>query len=223
MNTETTKIVISVKDIENGFAAMLRDNPVLTDSVEACVEFLRPFCGFNLDELVFRTAVRCGAVYYVEEHADDVNLNDRSGHSSYFAETDSEEMKELLWEMGAARQKKDLSHCRFLMEEVSGSIVKYDLSFQQEVFKEFMAENCLTEKLLVSLYEARGGLDDIDISLEDNLYAIGVDVSETGIAYRDLTGDDGDDLKDILEDLGWLCEYEGPADSDSIDGYYYIE
>lgn len=55
----------------------------------------------DLADFAFRAAIQSGNTEYVDQHADDFDLNDGDGYSTFLYETDDEEMQNILMNHGA--------------------------------------------------------------------------------------------------------------------------
>ena len=55
----------------------------------------------DLADFAFRTAIQTGKTEYVNVHAENFELNNGEGYSTYLYETDNEEMQEILMDHGA--------------------------------------------------------------------------------------------------------------------------
>ena len=205
-------------DIESEVDRMLEE---LEDDFTELEDFISEHKDEYSDDLAdyaFRTAIQNGNRKYVDQYADDFDLNDSGdGYSTYIYETDDEDMRELLMDHGAFKSLDDYSECRFAMETMNGEILAFDEDFQREVFEKFKEENDLTdEKVIEMLTEDEG-------DFVNELECIGVTVKNGEISFEDKCCEDGCDLRDLLESLGWECDFEGDSWKFETLGVYFIK
>ena len=216
------------------------DEPLTQDTIEQIVRDLLIASPEDFDELdefvegheddhpdgladyVFRLAIRMGNAAYVEEHAEDFDLNDGDGYSTYLNETDDEEMQEVLMSHGAFRSWDDYDDCKFAMETVNGEVLAFDDDFQREAFEKYkrdfeFTDAKLREILANGIYDDESGRD-----VEADLTALGVSFEEDDISFSDKCGDDGYELMELLEELGWDCSFEGDSWKLETIGVYFI-
>lgn len=184
----------------------------------------------DLAEMIFRKAVALSCKTYVEDHADDIELNDADeGHSTYLYETDDEEIREILRDHGAWRDWDDFRDGDYLFayETNGGYILALDDDFQKEVFKAYLDQNGLTEQDIIDFFEAGDDYEapeDAEYDLEEDLSALGVTVEDGEISF--FFPDDewaGRAFCDVMEGLGWDTEFEGDSWKLETIGVYYIE
>ena len=176
----------------------------------------------GLAEYVFRLAIQMGNIAYVEEHADEFDLNDGDGYSTYLNETDDEEMQEVLMNPGAFRSWDDYDDCKFAMETVNGEVLAFDDDFQREAFEKYKKDFGFTDAKLRALladgiYDDESGRD-----VEADLTALGVSFEDDDLTFSDKSGDDGYELMELLEELGWDCSFEGDSWKLETIGVYFI-
>ena len=177
----------------------------------------------DLADFAFRAAIQSGNTEYVDQHADDFDLNDGDGYSTFLYETDDEEMQNILMNHGAFKSWDDYEDCRFAMETVNGEILSFDSGFQREVFKKYkdtyeLSDERIAEIISNGIYDDESGRD-----VEDDLATIGVSVNDGEITFEDKCGDSGYELMELLEDLGWDCEFEGDSWKLETIGVYFIK
>ena len=176
----------------------------------------------GLADYVFRLAIQMGNTAYVEEHADEFDLNDGDGYSTYLNETDDEEMQEVLMSHGAFRSWDDYDDCKFAMETVNGEVLAFDDDFQREAFEKYKKEFNLTDErlreiLADGIYDDESGRD-----VDDDLSTLGVSFDEDTVVFDDKCGGDGYALMELLEELGWDCSFEGDSWKLETIGVYFI-
>ena len=66
----------------------------------------------DIFDFAFREAIRQGATEYIEENAENFDLNDGCGYSTYLQETDDEDVQDLLMELGAFRSWEEYCDCK---------------------------------------------------------------------------------------------------------------
>lgn len=181
-------------------------------------------------EIAFRIAIQNGETDYVKEHVGDFDLNDGGGYSTYLDETEDEDTQEILTSHGAFRSWDDYGDCRFAMETANGGILAFDQDLQEEVFEALKEEYDLTDERIMEILanssddEGEGDdLDDDDLEILECLEALGVSYDDGELGFDDLLGDDGYGLKELLEDFGWRCEFEGESWSLETNGVYFIK
>lgn len=177
----------------------------------------------DIADFAFRAAIQSGKTEYVDEHADDFDLNDGDGYSTYLYETDDEEMQEILMNHGAFKSWDDYEDCRFAMETVNGEILAFDSDFQQEVFKKYketyeLSDERIAEIISDGIYDDASGRD-----VEDDLATMGVSINDDEYTFEDKCGDGGYELMELLEDLGWDCSFEGDSWKLETIGVYFIK
>lgn len=196
--------------IESKIEKMLKSNSFDLDEFEEYFEehedkYNEEEHEYELAEFAFRTAIRVGNVEYVEEHVEDFDLNDNGDSSSYLNETEDEEMQELLMDHGAFRSWEDYSDCRFAMETVNGTILAFASEFQKEVFEKYTEEQ------------------NDDEEIKQVMELLGITIEGDELKFADLTDTLGDEVKDLIEDLGWDCDFEGDNWKLETCGVYFIK
>ena len=125
---------------------------------------------------------------------------------------------------GAFRSWDDYDDCKFAMETVNGEILAFDSEFQKEAYEKYKEEFGFTDKKLRKIITE--GLDDdedYDRDVETDMTALGVSFENDEITFDDKCGDDGYELMDILEELGWDCAFEGDSWKFETLGVYFIK
>ena len=197
-----------------------------SDSFEEIDEFVEEHEDEHPDGLadyVFRLAIQMGNKEYVEEHAENFNLNDGEGYSTYLYETEDEDMQDVLMSHGAFRSWEDYDDCKFAVETVNGEVLAFDEEFQKEVFKKYKKKFGLSNKKIRSILEDGDDDYDGDRDVETDMEALGVSFEEDEISFNDKCGDDGYELMDIIEELGWDCVFEGDSWKLETTGVYFIK
>lgn len=202
---------------------MLIASPEDFDELDEFVEEHEDDHTDGLADYVFRLAIQMGNTAYVEEHADEFDLNDGDGYSTYLNETDDEEMQEILMSHGAFRSWDDYDDCKFAMETVNGEVLAFDDDFQREAFEKYKKDFGFTDKKLRDLladgiYDDESGRD-----VEADLTALGVSFGDDDLTFSDKCGDDGYELMELLEELGWDCSFEGDSWKLESIGVYFIK
>ena len=174
---------------------------------------------YELSEFAFRAAVEIGNHEYVEEHIDDFDLNDNGDSSSYLNLTKNEEMIELLMDHGAFRSWEDYSDCKFAVETINCTILAFDSDFQKEIFEKYKEENDISDESVVKILEEE--IEDEEIA--NVLELLGVILDGGEIAFVDQVDSPGNELKDLLEELGWECDFEGEMWKLETSGVYFIK
>ena len=221
--TTESETSLSVAKIEEFVRGLLIANP---DSFEEVDEFIKKHEDEHPDGLadyVFRLAIQMGNIAYVEEHADNFDLNDGDGYSTYLNETDDEDMQDILMRHGAFRSWDDYDDCKFAMETVNGAVLTFDEEFQKEVYKKYKKEFGLSDKKIRSILEGDEDSCDYDRDIETDMEALGVSFEDDKISFNDKCYEDGYELMDILEELGWDCDFEGDSWKLETAGVYFIK
>lgn len=178
----------------------------------------------DINEYAFREAIRQGKAEYVEEHADDFDLNDTDGYSSYIYEAEDDEIVEILMNHGAFKSVDDYEDYKFSMESANGTIINFDTDFQQEAFEKYLETYGLTKEHVIELVSSGEDYedDDFDRDLAEDMSSLGVKVEDGEISFEDMYGEEGYGAKELLEELGWDCDFEGDSWKLETVGYYFI-
>lgn len=203
-----------------------------TDDYSAIEALVEEADNFRIDKYAFGKAVELGCLTYVDDHAEDSNveLNDPDeGYCTWLYSTDNQEIIQCLRDHGAWRQWDDFRSDEFLFayETNCGYILALDDDFQKEVLKAYLDQNGLTEQDIIDFFEAGDGYEapeDADYDLEEDLSALGVTFDDGKITF--FFPDDewaGRAFCDVMESLGWDTEFEGDSWKLETIGVYYIE
>lgn len=180
----------------------------------------------NIRDFAFREAIRQGVTDYIEEHAEEFDLNDDCGSSSYLHETDDEDIQELLMDLGAFRSWDEYSDCRFAVETVNGSILAFDTEFQQEAFAKYLEINGITEDNVIAMLNEEELAEEFDNEhdryFSEEMEMLGITLEDGAIVLVDRVDSDGGMLRDLLEELGWECSFEGERWKLETNGVYFI-
>ena len=184
----------------------------------------------DLAEYAFREAVRTGNTDYVDEFAQNIDLNDGDGCSTYLYETDDEEMQELLMDHGAFRSWEDYDDCLFAVETVNGEILSFEPEFQKEAFEQYKEKFDLTDEKIMKVLgidtddEEDNEEDDFEIDryVEDDMEALGVSFEDGEPQFMDMVSSSGMETMELLEELGWSCSFEGDSWQLETVGVYFI-
>ena len=192
----------------------------------------------DLNEIAFRIAVQVGCYSYVYDHYEDVELNDINyGEcSSYLHETDDEGIIDFLTSVGAYRSCDEYDGYMFAVETVNGSILSFDTDFQHEVFNKFLEKTKLSEKKVIELLESGKaaeydlpdeiGCIDVDTLQEAcDLLKVSTDGEKILLEEFDYMDDSvhGWTLRELIENLGWHCSFEGDSWKLETTGVYFIK
>lgn len=219
-------------EIEAHIHELLAANPPQLDEVEDYVEHYGDLYEKDLNEFAFREAIRCGAADYVRDHAEDFDLNDADGCSSYLYLTENKDIQEILMDHGAFKSWDDYDECRFACETVNWEILAFDGDFQKEVFEEYLRVTGLTREKIIRMltdedYDAEED-DELteeqrDRWFEEDFEALGVCVEDGQLTFYDMVGDSGSGTQQLLEELGWSCDFEGDSWKLNTVGVYFID
>ena len=180
----------------------------------------------DIYEFAFREAIRQGVTDYIEEYAENFDLNDGCGYSTYLHETDDEEIQELLMDLGAFRSWDEYSDCKFAVETVNGSILAFDGDFQKEAFAKYLETCGIKEDDIIAMFEDEEKADEFDAEHDryffEEMEMLGITVEDGEISFVDKVDSDGGMLRDLLEDLGWNCAFEGEQWKLETNGVYFI-
>ncbi len=182
----------------------------------------------TLVEAAFREAVRCGNREYIEEHIDDIDLNDNIDSSSYLDDAEDPEIEALLLDYGAFRSMDNYYDCTFAVTAWDNRIVSFDSSFQAEVYEAYKAKYQLTDEALAQFVSPTH--DDGDCSgasmpanVQQDLCCMGV-TFQNGFPVLDQPNERlGAALVELVKRLGWEVTYEGPANRFASSGAYFIK
>lgn len=215
------------KKIENRIERMLQSDSFDLDELDEYVEkhesdYNEEGNEYELAEFTFRAAIRLGNVEYVKEHADDFELNDNGDSSSYLYETDDGEMQELLMDHGAFKSWEDYTDCQFAVETINGSILAFQLEFQKEVYEKYKEIKKLTDDDVIKIQVNEVSECESE-EIMSALEIIGVSIENEEIVFNDLTDQVGHELKDLLEELEWDCDFEGEMWKLETRGVYFIK
>lgn len=116
----------------------------------------------------------------------------------------------------------DYDDCRFAMETVNGEVLAFDEDFQRTVYEKYKKEFGFTDNRLRELLAEGDDDDESDRDIETDLSALGVEFEEDSVVFNDKCGEDGYELMDLLEELGWDCSFEGDSWKLETIGVYFI-
>lgn len=214
--------VIQQEKLEQIVRDMLIASPDDFDDLDEFVEEHEDDHPNGLADYVFRLAIQMGNVSYVEEHAENFDLNDGDGYSTYLYETEDDEMQETLMNLGAFRSWDEYDDCRFAMETVNGEILAFDSDFQRAAFEKYKNDFGFSVERLCELLADGGYDDESGRDIEADLSALGVSLEDDGVSFAEKYGDDGYELMELLEELGWDCSFEGDSWKLETIGVYFI-
>lgn len=223
--------------ISQAIVDLTLDENDLISRIDLCIPDLFKFekIDTNLSrDLAFRNSIRRGDLTYVEKHAKDFELNDEGEYSTYLNESKEREMQDLLMSLGAFRSWEEYGDCRFALETVNGTIIAFDSDFQIEAFKRYLDRFGLTEEQVVRTLEGNESEsenqedfdeweEDESRDVVDDMEMIGVLSESASIAFKDMTGEDGNNTLELLEELGWELEFEGNSWREEKSGVYYLK
>lgn len=214
--------------LEQKLRELLLNSPGDFSELEEYLETVKAFYSGDADELAFRVAVRCECYDYVEEHIEDIELNDEEGFSTYLYETENSDILQLLMEHGAFRSWEDYGGCRFAMETVNGTILACDPDFLIEVLEKYLEDIGLTAEKAAAMLEKDYDPEEDDPvdarELRSALDSLHCRVKRGRLLPGDPIGDDcGWELKELIEDLGWDMEFEGDSWTLETLGVYFVE
>lgn len=177
-------------------------------------------------EEVFCLALNYNCYDYIEKHVEDIDLYG----TDYIAETDDEDIIDLLCENGASIPWEVYADKYiFACELVEGSILSFDPDFQKKVFEKFLEVTGLSEEDLIEKLEdgydfVEQGIDDYEIDddcddfeyYDEPIYneltlleyckGIGFYVEDGEIVFHEfkyLQDENQLESKDVLIALGW--------------------
>lgn len=218
------------KEIEARIAELLADDPDDFDELLEYMDSVENDYSGDLNDFTFREAIRSGAVNYVEEYIGDFDLNDEGASSSYLDETDDPNMQDILMENGAFRSWEYYDGYRFAVETGEWVILAFDWDFQEEVFEKYLEKEGLTREQVIHIIQ-NGYVTDEDKdkpfvfrrNFEDDFYALGITLKNGDIELKDMYWEKGGYTKELLEELGWTCEFEGESWKLETNGVYFIQ
>lgn len=176
----------------------------------------------DLAEYAFLLAVRNGNMEYVEAHINDIELNNGDdGNSEYLYETDDEEMKDLLMTYGALYPWDWYDDRKFAVETTGQTIIALDSDFQQEVYEKYKTHFDLTDAQISNIVAGKESMDTQNVA--EDMKALGVSFEDSAPVFEFMYGKNGYTLMDLLETLGWECEFEGSSWKLDTVGVYFID
>ena len=176
----------------------------------------------DIEEFAFRAAVRVGNFEYVNEHIDDIELNDCGDCSTYLDETEDESMQDLLMSHGAYRSWDFYGDFKFAMETVNGSLLAFDMDFQYDVYEKYKETFGFTDAMISAALES-GETELGDRDVESDMETLGVSFNNGEPSFEDMCGEDGMELMDLLEELEYDVSFEGESWKFETLGVYFIE
>lgn len=210
------------ESIEKRIKDLLSANTVDFDELDEFIEEHEDDYLGVLAEYAFREAVRMSNTSYVEEHIDDFDLNDGDGYSTYLNETEDKKTQEILIFGGAIRSLEDYDDCKFAMETTNGEVLVFDEDFQWDVFEKYKKVFNFTDEKLQELLDGDCYDEESDRDVDVDLEILGVSLDDGGADFEDKSGSDGYELMDLLETLGWNCDFEGDSSKFETIGVYFI-
>lgn len=212
-------------EIEQRIAELFNGYEDDSEIVAYIAEYESMYSG-DIYDFAFREAIRQGVAEYIEEYAENFDLNDGDGYSTYLHETDDEEIQDLLMDLGAFRSWDEYDDCKFAVETINGSILAFDSDFQREAFAKYLEICGITADDVISMFEDEEEADEFDAEHDryftEDMSALGVFVEDGVIVFEDKVDSDGGELRDLLEELGWDCTFEGERWKLETNGVYFI-
>lgn len=212
-------------EIEQRIVEMFNSYEDDSEIVAYIAEYEAMYSG-DIYDFAFREAIRQGVAEYIEEYAENFDLNDGDGYSTYLHETDDEEIQDLLMELGAFRSWDEYDDCKFAVETVNGSVLAFDSDFQREAFSKYLEICGITEDDVIAMFEDEDLAEAFDSEHDryfiEDMAALGVAVQDGSIEFEDKVDSDGGELRDLLEELGWDCAFEGERWKLETNGVYFI-
>lgn len=225
---EAEEPAISENDAQAKLRELLKNNPRnLT-----CVEVFQDVLWQDYDkviEMTFRVAVQCGATEYIEMYANDIDLNDEGGHSSYLYETEDARVQDLLISMGAFRSWDDYGNCLFAMETINDSILAFDDDFLSEVVHKYLEYEDISEEKAAAILagefdaEDEDGVETDEETIREELTLLGCEICDGELVWNppfEAVG--GFQFPEIFERLGWDVSFEGESWKFETNGVYFI-
>jgi hypothetical protein len=188
----------------------------------------------NIEDLMFRAAVRAGNYSYVEEHVNCVDLNPNVGVTSlYLDEASDDSIRELLMQYGALMDLDEYDgYYSLAIDTVTDAVLSFTTSFQKQVFDKFMDVSGMSQDQLKRALEDEDSLIDTnlpeplaDYNLQDIHNAFRFIIKDEKVeidTYGYLNEVSGWELKAIIEALGWEFEFEGVSWKLETNGVCYI-
>ena len=98
--------------------------------------------------------------------------------------------------------------------------------FQKEVFQRYLEKYGITKDQVVTMFDDEDAVesfeDESDRCFADDMEALGICVEDNEIVFEDKVDSDGWELRDLLEELGWDCSFEGEQWKFETNGVYFI-
>lgn len=185
----------------------------------------------DIYDFAFREAIRQGVTEYIENHVDDFDLMDNGDSSSYLDETEDEDIQDLLMSYGAYRSFDDYTDYKFAAETVNNTVLSFEADFQKEVFEKYLAQYGISQEELIEMFSDEDKVEEFEDEheryFEDDMAAMGVKVEADEIKFLDKTdwdnNDNGIELYELIEELGWECDFEGESWKFETTGVYFIK
>ena len=143
---------------------------------------------------------------------------------------EDEELEEDEEDEEEPRSWDDYGDCKFAVESEGWTILAFDDGFQQEVFEKYLEYTGLTEENIAQLIENGYDIDKVD-NLPDNVdcfiqyefEALGIEGDEEDVYLSSIVGEYGRKTYELIEQLGWDCDFEGDSWKLETSGVYFIE
>ena len=120
--------------------------------------------------------------------------------------------------------------CRFAVETTEHEIIAFNDNLQAELFEKYLTFTGLTKaKIIQMLADDYNEGEDEDLPegskrcFEDDFEAMGISVEDGKIVFSNMVGERGFSTKELLEELGWECSFEGDSWKLETIGVYFIE
>ena len=233
---------------ENGYKANVEYSPYILNEDEAEIYFDAIFSNEDLTDdecqdkyydvisevdeedylpLAFMAAVKSGREQFVSEHVDDMDLAGEDDYGlSYLAEAATAEIEQLLLDSGAMWDDEHYEGYPFAMSSYENQIISYTESFRKDVLRAYCENFDVSEKKIAKWLD---DIDEIDEDFErvdefeEDMEAIGVYSDGKELEFSDRTYEDGDYLKDLLEELGFDVCFMGDEWKLNTVGVWYVE
>ena len=188
----------------------------------------------SYEEEVLAVAVREGNYDYVCEHAADFDLNIKENswgepYSPYIDETENENIRQALYDRGAFVDWEEFRNAPIAIDAANGVVISFTAEFQEEVYEQVL------DYLGYDPDELIESLEDPSLSFTTQVADYSLDkveelldwvVDDEEIRFTDFgygVSENGDQIMEILEALGFEFDYVGSNIRDQANGVYYLK
>ncbi len=209
------------------------------DEIEELVEEYKSLCDENdleyssYEKEVFAIAVRTGNEEYIEEHAEDFDLNSAENYwgdpyCPFLNETEDEGIRQVLLDHGAFVDWENYDTCPFATDTSNWFVISFTADFQEEVFGKILEYLGYDEDEFFETVEDWDQADSVfvgEYSLSDLMKYMEWEPEDGEIRFQDFgytTSENGAKIMDVLEELGYELDFIGTQSKFETTGVYYL-